>query len=334
MFYRDVSLPAIVEIGKNKSHELGALLNKNHMYFEKLILFTQKELAILFDDFINKQAFYRVVIVQGGHFEEIDEVVYEECFNDALFIAFGGGSVIDFVKMYATKHQNQFISMPSTLTNDAIYSPIARLKVNGVKKSFGVKSPIGIIVDTDIVKQSPEIFLIAGIGDLISNLSAVKDCELGIEAVGERIDTFSMYLSKSCVDGILQFERKDIFTDEFIEKLSIGLILSGLSMNLSQSSRPASGSEHLISHAIDEFFPEKSTMHGLQVSWAQLMIEKHVRKDGGDFDKLHIYFEKIGLLQTLKEKIKFTEADFFDLLPMAIKTRNRYTILNKYFSEP
>jgi glycerol-1-phosphate dehydrogenase [NAD(P)+] len=332
MFYRDVSLPAIVEIGKNKAQDLGALLNKNHLYFEKLILFTQKELAELFHDFINEQAFYKVVIIQGGNFEEIDEVAYEEYFNDALFIAFGGGSVIDFVKMYATKHQNQFISMPSTLTNDAIYSPIARLTVNGVKKSHGVKSPIGIIVDTDIVKQSPELFLIAGVGDLISNLSAVKDCKLGIEALGEKIDNFSMYLSKSCVDGIMQFERKDIFTDEFIEKLSIGLILSGLSMNLSQSSRPASGSEHLISHAIDEFYPEKSTLHGLQVSWAQLMIEKHVRQDQVDYDSLYHYFEKIGLLQAFEEHIQFTELEFFDLLPLAIKTRKRYTVLDVYFN--
>ena len=80
MFYRDVSLPAIVEIGKNKAHDLGALLNKNHLYFEKLILFTQKELAELFHDFINEQSFYRVVIIQGGNFEEIDEVDYDECF--------------------------------------------------------------------------------------------------------------------------------------------------------------------------------------------------------------------------------------------------------------
>ena len=332
MFYRDVSLPAIVEIGKNKAQDLGALLNKNHMYFERLILFTQRELAELFHDFINEQAYYKVVIIQGGNFEEIDEVVYEESFNDALFIAFGGGSVIDFVKMYATKYQNQFISMPSTLTNDAINSPIARLTVNGVKKSHGVKSPIGIIVDTDIVKQSPELFLIAGVGDLISNLSAVKDCKLAIEAVGEKIDNFSMYLSKSCVDGIMQFERKDIFTDEFIEKLSVGLILSGLSMNLSQSSRPASGSEHLVSHAIDEHFQEKSTLHGLQVSWAQLMIEKHIRQDAVEFEKLNRFFKQIGLLDAFKENIHFTELEFFDLLPMAIKTRKRYTILDVYFN--
>lgn len=332
MFYRDVSLPAIVEIGKNKAKDLRALLNKNHMYFERLILFTQKELADLFHDFINEQAYFKVVIIKGGNFEEIDDVVYEESFNDALFIAFGGGSVIDFVKMYATKHQNQFISMPSTLTNDAIYSPIARLTVNGFKKSHGVKSPIGIIVDTDIVKQSPELFLIAGIGDLISNLSAVKDCKLGIEAVGEKIDNFSMYLSKSCVDGILHFERKDIFTDEFIEKLSIGLILSGLSMNLSQSSRPASGSEHLVSHAIDEYFSDKSTLHGLQVSWAQLMVEKHIRQDQVEYEKLLTFFEKIGLLDAFDKNIHFTESEFFDLLPLAIHTRKRYTVLDVYFN--
>jgi glycerol-1-phosphate dehydrogenase [NAD(P)+] len=333
MFYRDISLPAIVEIGENIANDVSPLLRKNHIYFEKIILFTQKILMDIYQDYIPKDIFLKIVYIEGGKFEEIDEIQYEESFRDALFVAFGGGSVIDFVKVYGTKYHNPFISMPSTLSNDAIYSPIARLSEKGVKKSFGVTAPIGIIVDTKIISQSPEILIQAGVGDLVSNLSAVKDCMLGIEIVGEKIDSFSLLLSKMCVDGILGFRRADIFTTLFIEKLSYGLIISGLSMNLALSSRPASGSEHLVSHAIDEFFPEKSTMHGLQVSWAQMMIEKHLRKDLDEYERLRSFFGRIGLLQCIEENVPFNDNDFFDLLPLAKRIRNRYTVIDEYLNK-
>lgn len=333
MFYRDISMPAIVEIGENIAHDVSPLLKKNHIYFEKIILFTQEKLMDIYNDFLPKEIFFKIVFIEGGKFEEIDEIAYDESFRDALFVAFGGGSVIDFVKVYGTKYHNQFISMPSTLSNDAIYSPIARLQENGVKKSFGVTSPIGIIVDTNIIRQSPEMLLLAGIGDLVSNLSAVKDCMLGIEVKGEKIDSFSLLLSKMCVDGILNFKKEDLHTNLFIEKLSYGLIISGLSMNLALSSRPASGSEHLISHAIDEFFPEKSTMHGLQVAWAQLMIEKYIREDIEEYERLNTFFTKIGLMDCIRENVLFSDDDFFEILPYAKKIRSRYTIIDDFLKK-
>jgi hypothetical protein len=62
------------------------------------------------------------------------------------------------------------------------------------------------------------------------------------------------------------------------------------------------------------------------------MVEKHLRQDQGDYEKLYRYFDEIGLLQAFEENIRFTELEFFDLLPLAIKTRKRYTVLDVYFS--
>jgi len=329
MFYRDISLPAIVEIGEGITHDILYHLQKNHIYFERIIIFTQKSLFEIYTNYFPQNVFYKTIFIEGGKFEEIDEIKYEKCFNDALFIAFGGGSVNDFVKYYATKYHNSFVSMPSTLSNDAIYSPIARLSENGIKRSFGVKSPIGIIVDTNFIRQSPEILLLAGVGDLISNQSAVKDCLLSIEKTEEKVDSFSLLLSKMSVEGIFKYDKNTIFTVEFIEQLSYGLIISGLSMSLANSSRPASGSEHMISHAIDEFFQSKSTIHGIQVAWAQLLIEKLLRKDILEFERLQSFYSNIGLMPYI-EDIPFSEKDFFSLLPLAKNIRNRYTIIDEF----
>lgn len=105
--------------------------------------------------------------------------------------------------------------MPSTLSNDAIYSPVARLTCNGKKKSFGVKPPIGIVVDLSIVKKSPKQLILAGVGDLLSNLSAVKDWELSRLSTGEKIDELSFMLAKEAAVSILRYSEKDLYTDVF-----------------------------------------------------------------------------------------------------------------------
>lgn len=330
MFYRDINLPAVVEIRNSPKLDIDRILRDNHIYFENKVLFTQEELWNTYQNFFGVSTFSEIIFVKGGKWEETEEVYIKSDKQDLLLIAFGGGSVIDFVKMYAQKCNMCYVTIPSTLSNDAIYSPIARLSQNGIKKSFGVKSPIGIIVNTRIIKQSPSVLLLAGVGDLVSNLSAFQDCQLAIESGNESVDNLALLLSRMSVDGILKFTEIDLNKDVFLEQLALGLIISGLSMVLAHSSRPASGAEHLISHAIDQYYPGKSTLHGIQVAWAQLLLEKNVR-NFANYDSIYCFYEKIGVLNIIKKHSAFTEEFFYELLPLAKNIRNRYTILNQVY---
>ena len=56
-----------------------------------------------------------------------------------------------------------------------------------------------------------------------------------------------------------------------------------------------SGAENLISHAIDEYFPEKSTIHCLQVGWMPLIIEKKYSKKESMVNELNKFYDSIGL---------------------------------------
>ena len=86
-------------------------------------------------------------------------------------------------------------------------------------------------------------------------------------------------LGRQSALSIWDYSAADLYTDDFLRDLAHGLLTSGLSMTVAGQTRAASGSEHMISHAIDEFFPEKATIHGVQVAWAFLEIEKQFRKD-------------------------------------------------------
>ena len=199
---------------------------------------------------------------------------------------------------------------------------------NGKKFSFGVQPPIGIVVDIDIINKSPEILLYAGVADLVSNLSALKDWKLAYRNIGEPINELAYMLAKESVMPLFSYDKNDIYSDEFLFDLTNSIITSGLAMIVGGNTRMTSGSEHMISHAIDEYFSEKSTIHGLQVGWAHLLIEKECRKDIKCFNYLNDFYEKIGLNEEIQKRIGFSNEEFKSLIPYALKIRNRYTVLN------
>lgn len=329
MYYNEFKSPAIIKTGNTILGNIDALLKSAHLYFPKKILVTQEYLYDIYKEELGKNDFYKVVFVKGGIVDEAVDVMNKIKNSDAIILAFGGGSVLDIVKYCATKCDAPYITVPSTLSNDAIYSCVARLSENGKKKSFGVQPPTGIIVDLDIIKKSPIDLILAGVADLASNLSALEDWKLAHKRIDEPINELAFMLSKESVMPLFNYNSKDdILTDNFLFDLTNGLITSGLSMIICGTTRVTSGAEHLISHAIDEYYPERSTIHGLQVGWAHLMVERDIRKNQKEYDRLYEFYNNIGVVDAINRNVKFCNVEFDSLIPLAVKMRNRYTIFN------
>ena len=315
-----------MKTGRKILGNINYLLNDAHLFFPAKILVTQENLYELYREDLDKTEFEKILFIKGGNVEETANIMAECRESDALIIAFGGGSVLDAVKYSASTIDKPYITIPSALSNDAIYSTVARLVKNGQKVGFDVKPPMGIIVDIDVIRNSPRELLLAGIADLVSNLSAIQDWLLSHNEIGEPINELAFMLAKESAMPILHYSEEDLFSDKLILDLVNGLITSGLSMSISGNTRGASGAEHMISHAIDKYYPEKATIHGLQVGWALQIIEKRYR---GDEYGINDFFERIGIKKLIEEKVPFSEEDFDALVPLAKKIRKRYTILNK-----
>ncbi len=73
---------------------------------------------------------------------------------------------------------------------------VARLSSNGKKISYGVQAPIGIIVDLEIIRKSPKVLILAGVADLVLNLSAIQDWLLAHQNVGESLNELAFMLAK------------------------------------------------------------------------------------------------------------------------------------------
>lgn len=181
-------------------------------------------------------------------------------------IAFGGGKVLDVCKRLATIRKVDLIVIPTALSSDCISSPVAVITdKDGKKLSLPAAIPTSIIVDTEICVQAPLRLTQAGVGDLLSNYSALLDMEYAKEQID--FDGFSFLLAKSAANEILYLTDKPLNSLPVINQLAEGLILSGLAMGFSGDSRPCSGAEHLISHAID-YLQLGHGLHGEQVAMA------------------------------------------------------------------
>ena len=120
--------------------------------------------------------------------------------------------------------------------------------------------PIAVIVDLDFVESGPDRYNRAGIGDVVSNISALADWELAREVRGEPVDGLAASLSRIGAEALLNHPG-DMSDDAFVTVLAEGLISSGLAMAVCGTSRPSSGGCHEIMHAIDAIFPGTAS-HG------------------------------------------------------------------------
>src|SRR5215467_62625 len=85
----------------------------------------------------------------------------------------GGGRTIDVTKFAANMAGIPMVAVATNLAHDGIASPVSSLEHESGKGSYGVMAPVAVLVDLDRVRCAPDPLASAGIGDVVSNLSAV-----------------------------------------------------------------------------------------------------------------------------------------------------------------
>ena len=182
-----------------------------------------------------------------------------------LVIGFGGGTVLDLAKFAAFVSKTRLISLPTTLSNDSLASPVSVLGTEGkARKSFRCTIPDAIIVDINVIKSAPDRQLLAGIGDTVSKYTAIHDWKLAGRRGGDKVDDFACMISHMACDSMLHGEMEELKSKSFIRRLTDALVMGGLAMEIAGCSRPSSGSEHLFCHALEENHSEATAVpHGI-----------------------------------------------------------------------
>ena len=199
-------------------------------------------------------------------------------------IAVGGGKTIDVAKSVCEQVDLPVITVPTQLTADGIASPVSVIRAgSGAVESRHARLPIGLVVDFDVLRRSPVESARAGLGDLIANACAVRDWRRAEAAGREQTDDFAALLAEAASDLVTGTDvtslRDGPLDSGFLHRLLHGLVLSGLAMEIAGSSRPCSGSEHLVSHAIDRLYPG-TARHGEQVAFGAVLCSLFRERTG------------------------------------------------------
>jgi glycerol-1-phosphate dehydrogenase [NAD(P)+] len=323
--FQDIKLPAILSVGKNRIEEIKKLLLDHNFIFDKTVIISTKGILGILKSKLNIK-YDQVLFVTDSDFDNLNRILQEIKYkNNCLIIGIGGGKVIDITKCVATKLNLNYLSMPTALSNDGIYSPVAVISHNNKKERLGANIPSGIIIDIGVVRNAPPETVRAGIGDLLSNSSALEDWKLAKKLNKEKINDFAYSLSYLSYETIRNYPVKDIMDYEFLKKLAYSLVLSGMAMEIAGSSRPCSGAEHIFSHTIDYLYPKKATLHGIQVALGNLVAEL---LRGKNIDNLIKFYKKVGLPVSYKE-IGLSNKEFINVIKTASKTKRRFTVFNK-----
>lgn len=241
-------------------------------------------------------------------------------------VGVGGGRVLDVAKYTAYLCRTNFISIPTAVAHDGLASPIAVLTDgNGKTLSLGCRVPSGILVDLEVVRAAPLATRRAGVGDVLSNLTALKDWQLACDRGKDRLNHFAYMLSDFAVRSVLHYQHPDLSSLEFLSELIQAQVLSGLAMEIAGSSRPCSGSEHLFSHALDELKMSRLP-HGIQVAVGSI-ISAYLH--GLDVVPVMRFLHRFGLPVT-PLRAGYTVSECIRALQHAPYTRpDRYTILSE-----
>jgi len=324
-----MEFPRDVVVGHGVIEEIVDLCRKVNLGKHPLVVHDErtKELAGNRIVEILRDSGYTVedIVVEKATMEEVERVQ-----NHAMkwgvdsLVAVGGGSVIDVAKLASFNYEVPFISVPTAASHDGIASPRASIKEKVGSVSMQARSPVAVLADTSLISKAPYRMLASGCADVISNLTAILDWQLAWRLKREYYSSFAVALAKTAADLIIEdaeYIKPGIEEASWIAVKS--MIVSGVAMSVANSSRPASGAEHMFSHALDRIAPGKA-MHGEQCGVGAIMM---MYLHGGDWKKIKKAIKDIGAPTTARE-LGVSKEDIVEALMMAPKVRpDRYTIL-------
>lgn len=330
MINKAINIPALLKIGSGKLFKIGKyLLDRKFM---KVALFFSEGIEPLVAE--NLYGGFKEFGIEIVHKDNISDINIENVIHTAfkipsstnVLLGIGGGKALDYSKYCAHVLKLPFISVPTSVSNDGFCSPNTSLLVSGKRKSVKSTIPYGVVADLDIINNAPEVSLYSGIGDTISKVTSLWDWKQAFLKREENHSDFAALISHNSLEILYcNSNKEDIKTYDFQFKMVNSLILSGIAMEIAGSSRPASGSEHLISHALDDI-SIKPHMHGLQVGTAAYLCSL-LQNNKPDF--VRDFLTNIGFIDFVS-KNPINKKDFAEALKLAPEMKNNYyTVLSE-----
>ena len=227
-----------------------------------------------------------------------------------LIIAVGTGSINDLCKFISFKMNIEYFIVGTAPSMDGFASEGSPLITNNMKTTYPTHTPQVIIGDLNILSAAPMEMITAGVGDTLGKYTCLVDWKIANIINGEYYCPVIVKMVetslKKVVDNIKLVKTRD---QNVIANIMEALILTGIAMSFAGYSRPASGSEHHLSHYWEMKFlfeGRKPVLHGTKVgigAVASDYLYGILKNKKIDFDKARSAAKEFNF-ETWKSKVK------------------------------
>lgn len=217
---------------------------------------------------------------------EVNEI--RSLFGDAeTILSIGTGSLNDICRhgCYLDSLEGKkraFAIFATAPSMDGFASGTAPITVNSFKITRPGIQPSLVMADTAILAASPAYLKSAGFGDMIAKYIALCDWRISTLLTGEYYCERVAALTREALRRITALaDRVTLEDEETAGAIMEALVFTGIAMKLADTVRPASGSEHMISHFWEMKKLERgfiSDFHGKKVGIATLYIARLYHK--------------------------------------------------------
>ena len=188
----------------------------------------------------------------------------------AVPVAVGSGVVNDLVKRASGELGVPYMVVATAASVDGYSSFGAALRSpEGAKMTYPCPAPRAILADLDVMRTAPKWMAASGFADLLAKVPAGADWILARElGAAEWHDRAWHTVQDGLPEALSDPEGVAAMRTEPLTRFVEGLMLGGFAMQDMQSSRPASGAEHMFSHILEmrnHLFEGKIVPHGIQV---------------------------------------------------------------------
>ncbi len=331
-----IESPRYIFFGPNAISKVGEVLQSLNVGSPIVLISGPSVTRAVAEDLISSlepdHKFIHVVSEHGRTEDLINSLRISNKVGASLIIGVGGGRPLDIAKLLAAELGIRYIVVPTSASHDGIASPAISFTLSReVEERLGrvkpIEAPTAILADTTIINRASPLTFKSGFGDLIAKITAVRDWELAHklrdEPYSEYAASMSLLSAKIVMDHAHEIRAR---LEESTRILVKALIGSGVAMSIAGSSRPASGSEHMFSHALDMLSSEvgaRTSPHGIQVALGAIMM---AYLQGQDWRAMREKLIEAGV-PTTAEEAGISPDLVVKALTIAHKVRERYTIL-------
>jgi glycerol-1-phosphate dehydrogenase [NAD(P)+] len=243
---------------------------------------------------------------RGGRWPVCDErtkdAVRDALASSDIVVGVGSGVISDLTKWIAFEAGLPAAVFATAASMNGYAAANVAPAIGGVKTLVAARAHRAIGADPRVLAGAPAELTGAGLGDLIAKSVSTADWRLNHELFGEPYSADLVALVDDAESSYATEPGKLAEGDPAaIAALFEALVYSGCAMTLQGSSLPASGGEHLISHALDmraEVEGGEHDLHGRQVGvatiFAAALYERILSLEGPEFAADPLPFDRVA----------------------------------------